>query len=147
MTDWCEREKKKKKMLSWYSWATFRYSVAYASILLEPSMFFFHQIFGTAILLICVLALTDAHHSGSRTALTPFCVGGVVVAIGMTFGLNCGYAINPARDLAPRIFTAVAGWGHSPFRSALIAFKKTIKTKQNIFLIFLIIQIFFKTYS
>lgn len=73
------------------------------------------QIFGTAILLICVLALTDPNHFGPGSALTPFCVGGVVVVIGMTFGLNCGYAINPARDLSPRIFTALAGWGVAPF--------------------------------
>lgn len=72
------------------------------------------QIFGTAILLICVLALTDSHHFGPGSALTPFCVGAVVVAIGMTFGLNCGYALNPARDLAPRIFTTMAGWGVGP---------------------------------
>nr|KAG5693142.1 hypothetical protein BaRGS_025501 [Batillaria attramentaria] len=72
------------------------------------------QVFGTAVLLICVLALTDSGH-GPKAGLTPFCVGGVVVVIGMTFGLNCGYAINPARDLAPRVFTAIAGWGAAPF--------------------------------
>ncbi|KAK7116040.1 aquaporin-10-like [Littorina saxatilis] len=73
------------------------------------------QIFGTAILLVCVMALTDSRHFGPGSALTPFCVGGVVVVIGMTFGLNCGYALNPARDLAPRAFTALAGWGSAPF--------------------------------
>ena len=30
-------------------------------------------------------------------------VGLGVVLIGMTFGLNAGYAINPARDFAPRL--------------------------------------------
>jgi glycerol uptake facilitator-like aquaporin len=38
-----------------------------------------------------------------------------VFAIGMTYGLNAGYAINPARDLAPRLFTAIAGWGQQVF--------------------------------
>jgi glycerol uptake facilitator protein len=33
--------------------------------------------------------------------LTPFIVGLVVVVIGLSFGTNAGYAINPARDLAP----------------------------------------------
>jgi glycerol uptake facilitator-like aquaporin len=37
--------------------------------------------------------------------------------IGMTFGFNAGYAINPARDLGPRLFTAVAGWGGEVFRA------------------------------
>jgi glycerol uptake facilitator-like aquaporin len=37
-------------------------------------------------------------------------VGLLVVLIGATFGFNSGYAINPARDLSPRLFTAIAGW-------------------------------------
>ena len=37
-------------------------------------------------------------------------VGLVVVAIGMAFGGMHGYAINPARDFGPRLFTVVAGF-------------------------------------
>ena len=37
--------------------------------------------------------------------LVPLFVGFTVVAIGICFGFNCGYAINPARDFAPRVFT------------------------------------------
>ena len=39
----------------------------------------------------------------------------IVLLIGMTFGYNCGYAINPARDFGPRLFTAMAGWGSKVF--------------------------------
>jgi glycerol uptake facilitator-like aquaporin len=47
--------------------------------------------------------------------MTPVVVGLLVVLIGATFGFNSGYAINPARDFAPRLFTAVAGWGSGVF--------------------------------
>ncbi len=40
----------------------------------------------------------------------PILVGLVVVVIGMAFGGMHGYAINPARDFGPRLFTAVAGF-------------------------------------
>ena len=38
-------------------------------------------------------------------------VGLVVMAIGISFGANAGFAINPARDLGPRILAIFAGWG------------------------------------
>ena len=45
-----------------------------------------------------------ANHQVSRQ-LVPLFVGLTVLAIGVCFGFNCGYAINPARDFAPRLFT------------------------------------------
>jgi aquaporin-3 len=41
-----------------------------------------------------------------------------VVLIGALFGFDAGYAINPARDFGPRLFTAVAGWGPGVFTAA-----------------------------
>ena len=41
----------------------------------------------------------------------PIHFGLLVVLIGMTFGFNAGYAINPARDLGPRLFTVRVGLG------------------------------------
>jgi glycerol uptake facilitator protein len=42
--------------------------------------------------------------------MTPLLIGLVVVAIGMSFGGMHGYAINPARDFGPRLFTVAAGF-------------------------------------
>ena len=42
-------------------------------------------------------------------------VGVVVIAIGNAFGANTGYAINPARDFGPRLFTLASGFGTEPW--------------------------------
>ena len=68
------------------------------------------QIIGTAILVLLVLAVTDARNSAPLANLTPFIVGLIVVAIGMALGANAGYAINPARDLGPRLASFLTGF-------------------------------------
>ncbi|XP_033750705.1 aquaporin-9-like [Pecten maximus] len=73
------------------------------------------QIFGTAVLLICVSALSDKRNMNPSSGLLPVCTGLLVFVINSTFCFNCGCAINPARDLSPRLFTAMAGWGSEPF--------------------------------
>ena len=78
------------------------------------------QIVGTMFLLIFVLALTDTLNQAPRANLTPLLVGLAVAAIGMSYGANAGYAINPARDFGPRIFALFAGWGE-------VAFPGTVK--------------------
>lgn len=77
---------------------------------------FVDQVYGTMLLLMFVMALTDRNNAAAPPSnFVPLCVGIVVTVIGMTFGMNCGFPINPARDLSPRIFTAVAGWGFEVF--------------------------------
>ncbi|AKS31474.1 MIP/aquaporin family protein [Mycolicibacterium goodii] len=68
------------------------------------------QIVGTAILLFLVMALTDARNHGPWTRLAPVIIGLVVVGIGMAWGTNAGYAINPARDLGPRLASFITGY-------------------------------------
>jgi len=75
------------------------------------------QIVGTALLVALVFALTDNRNTAPAANLAPLLIGAVVLVIGMTFGYNSGYAINPARDLGPRLFTACAGWGTEVFRA------------------------------
>jgi MIP family channel proteins len=79
---------------------------------------FVDQVVGTAILMMVILGITDARNTPPATGMAPLIVGLLVVAIGMSFGFNAGYAINPARDFGPRLFTAVAGWGGDVFRAA-----------------------------
>jgi glycerol uptake facilitator protein len=69
------------------------------------------QIVGTAFLLIFVVALIDVRNSAVQSNLAPLAIGLAVAAIGMSFGANAGYAINPARDFGPRLFAYFAGWG------------------------------------
>jgi glycerol uptake facilitator protein len=69
------------------------------------------QIVGTMFLLIFVLALIDTTNMSPKSNLAPLLIGFAVAAIGMSFGPNAGYAINPARDLGPRLFAWIAGWG------------------------------------
>jgi len=73
------------------------------------------QVYGTMMLLMFLMALTDNNNSAPTPNFAPFFIGLTVATIGMTFGMNSGYAINPARDLSPRIFTAIAGWGTEVF--------------------------------
>lgn len=72
---------------------------------------FLDQIVGTGILLLLICALIDRRNTAPMSNLHPFIIGLVVVAIGLTFGTNAGYAINPARDFGPRLFTYFEGWG------------------------------------
>ena len=69
------------------------------------------QIVGTMLLVIAIFAIGDQLNQAPLSNLGPFIVGLIVAAIGMSFGANAGYAINPARDFGPRLFAWMAGWG------------------------------------
>ncbi|MCO8274194.1 aquaporin family protein [Actinoplanes sp. TRM 88003] len=69
------------------------------------------QIIGTAILLFLILAVTDALGTPPQANLAPFIIGLIVVGIGMAWGTNAGYAINPARDFGPRLASFLTGYG------------------------------------
>lgn len=78
---------------------------------------FIDQFVGTALLVGVIFGITDPRNSTPPAGLTPVVVGLLVLLIGATYGFNSGYAINPARDLGPRLFTAMAGWGSEVFRA------------------------------
>lgn len=66
---------------------------------------FLSEVLGTFVLVFSVFFLVSGDGLGSLSALP---VGLLVVAIGMSLGGTTGYAINPARDLGPRLFHAIA---------------------------------------
>lgn len=72
---------------------------------------FADQIIGTALLAGLLFAVTEQLNPAVRATLGPMLIGLIVVAIGVSMGANAGYAINPARDLGPRMLAWVAGWG------------------------------------
>jgi len=67
------------------------------------------EVIGTAVLLWGILASGDLKNNGLKDNLGALIVGGTVLAIGLSLGGPSGYSINPARDLGPRIFGAIAG--------------------------------------
>jgi MIP family channel proteins len=75
------------------------------------------QIVGTALLVAVIFGISDSRNSPAPAGVAPVVVGLLVVAIGAAFGFNSGYAINPARDFGPRLFTFVGGWGSEVFRA------------------------------
>ncbi|XP_007554332.1 aquaporin-7 [Poecilia formosa] len=78
---------------------------------------FVDQVFGTAILMLCLTALGDEKNKPAAKGAESIFVGLLVVLIGISLGSNSGYAINPTRDFGPRLFTAIAGWGLDVFRA------------------------------
>ncbi|WP_435015419.1 MIP/aquaporin family protein [Tundrisphaera sp. TA3] len=77
----------------------------------------FSEFLGTAVLLLGVRALTDRRNAAPGGYVEPLALGALVWAIGLSLGGLTGYAINPSRDLGPRLATAILGWGPSVFQS------------------------------
>jgi len=75
------------------------------------------QILGTALLLLIILAVTDKQNMKIDSSLIPLTIGLGLTAIHLSFGLNAGSAINPARDFSPRLLSFLAGWKDS-FKAA-----------------------------
>ncbi|XP_040579350.1 aquaporin-9 isoform X2 [Lepeophtheirus salmonis] len=74
----------------------------------------FDQILATALLIIIILAVTDGKNMKVISSLVPLSIGLGLTAIHLSFGVNAGTAINPARDFSPRLFTIIAGYGNEP---------------------------------
>lgn len=65
----------------------------------------------TAVLMCMVMALTDDGNGLPRGALAPLLIGLTIAVIGSSMGPLTGFAMNPARDLGPKLMTYIFGWG------------------------------------
>ncbi|KAJ1978241.1 glycerol channel [Dimargaris xerosporica] len=72
------------------------------------------EIYCTAALILCIYGIGDMKNMpGMHYA--PLAIGFVVTTIGICCGYQTGYAMNAARDFAPRVFTLAAGYGSETF--------------------------------
>ncbi|XP_055337932.1 aquaporin-3-like [Paramacrobiotus metropolitanus] len=76
---------------------------------------FFDQIVATSVLMFGVLAIIDEKLWHIPSSMVPLYIGLLISAIVACLGYNTGAAMNPARDLMPRLFTYLAGWGEETF--------------------------------
>ena len=90
----------------------------------RPVWNFFSEVVATAVLLLVIgsIGAKTFAPAGPAPGLAPYLVGMVVWGVGLSLGGTTGYAINPARDLGPRIMHALlpirgkggSDWSYAP---------------------------------
>ncbi|KAF8236126.1 aquaporin [Tricholoma matsutake] len=76
---------------------------------------FFSEFLGTAMLMMVILAGTDKRNNAPPAAFLPLVLFIVILGIGAALGMETGYALNPARDLGPRLLTSMVGYGKAVY--------------------------------
>jgi aquaglyceroporin related protein len=71
---------------------------------------FFSEFLATGTLVLMVLAVTDKRNA-PHPGMLPVAVFIIILGIGAALGMETGFAINPARDLGPRVLTSMVGYG------------------------------------
>jgi glycerol uptake facilitator protein len=74
------------------------------------------EVLGTAILLLVIFCSTDQRNKARPQILTAATIGLTVTLLISLLGPLTMACFNPARDLAPRLFSSLAGWGGVPFQ-------------------------------
>ncbi|KAB1277826.1 Aquaporin-9 [Camelus dromedarius] len=95
--------------------ATAHIFATYPAPYLSLANAFAEQVASTMFLIIVVFAIFDSRNLGVPRGLEPIAVGLLIAVLTSSLGMNSGNAMNPARDLGPRLFTALAGWGFEVF--------------------------------
>ena len=74
------------------------------------------EVVGTAVLLLVICCVTDERNKARPQVLTAATIGLTVTLLISLMGPLTMACFNPARDLAPRLFSSLAGWGALPFQ-------------------------------
>jgi glycerol uptake facilitator protein len=89
-------------------------SAAVKTTVTMPTAFFAEAV-GTGILMLVILCSVDERNPSRPRHLTAVTIGLTVTILISLLGPLTMAALNPARDLAPRLFSMIAGWGRVPF--------------------------------
>jgi len=88
---------------------------------------FFDEFLGATVLIIVILAINDRNNENDENdendekngplpvGIAPLALFFLFLGIGAALGLQTGFAVNPARDLGPRLLTAMVGYGKQVF--------------------------------
>ncbi len=82
-----------------------------------PVAAFGAEVVGTALLLLVICAVTDERNRSRPQAFVPVAIGLTVTLLISLLGPLTMACFNPARDLGPRLFSSLAGWGNVPFQA------------------------------
>lgn len=83
---------------------------------MSPASAFGAEVIGTAILLLVIFCVTDERNRSRPQILAAATIGLTVTLLISLIGPLTMACFNPARDLAPRLFSSLAGWGKVPFQ-------------------------------
>jgi len=87
-----------------------------ARVRMSPGAAFGAEVIATAVLLLVICCCTDERNKARPQPLTAAAIGLTVTLLISLLGPLTMACFNPARDLGPRVFSALAGWGIVPFQ-------------------------------
>ncbi|KAG6876545.1 hypothetical protein C0993_002363 [Termitomyces sp. T159_Od127] len=76
---------------------------------------FFSEFLATAILVLVIFATTDRGNAPAPAGLLPLALFITFIGIAASLGMDTGFALNPARDLGPRLLTSMVGYGKAVY--------------------------------